>query len=103
MKSKRIYFCETAWDHEVGSCNVEAFANIGACDHEGCGVIEARVSKVRRVRKPDESGERWIPIRRMKHEQLKSIRADIARLQAFYKRVKDEPSPFAPKRKRKAK
>jgi hypothetical protein len=91
MKSKRIYFCEVAWDHEVGECEVQAFSHPKQCDHHGCGIIEARVSFVRRVRKEQDVPGKWIPIDQLKHRKLQSIRLEMARLKKIYAITKKEP------------
>jgi len=98
-KTKKVYFCSIAWDHEVGETEVEAYSSPGQCGHIGCGIVEAEVKFVRTVRKEDLSiPGALVPAKRLKHEQLKSVRKEIATLQAWYEYLKKE-KPFKKKTK----
>jgi hypothetical protein len=83
--------CSVAFDHELGSTGVEVFSHPDRCEHVGCGVYKIRVTKIKTARKEDWTRPNAvIPVRRMRHEQMKSIRAEIKKLQAFYEKVKKE-------------
>lgn len=90
-KPKTAYMCGIAWDYEVGHTDVPIFARPQDVGHEGCDVIQVRITAVRRALKAGPEAK-IIPVGRIRHEQMKSLRKEMAALNAFYERVRDEPS-----------
>jgi hypothetical protein len=90
-KPKYAYVCSVAWTHEVGRTDVDFYASPKDIDHPGCGIVKVKVTPVREVKKEDLSLKHTIPIGRVRHEQMKSVRAQIRYLQAFYKKLEKEP------------
>jgi hypothetical protein len=90
-KPRRVYICSVTFDHEAGETDCEVHADPKRAKHKGCSVYACDLvfKKVAIQGNPNEPGA-FIPIRQMRHAQMKSIRSEIKRLQAFYKLVQKE-------------